>query len=475
MQPMLHVFSAGNPGPGAATVDSPGTAKNVLTVGATENVRDEMTFDGSGIGAADNADDIASFSSRGPADDGRIKPDIMAPGTHVQGPASQSPNYDGWGVCGNGFGDRRYYPDGQTLYTWSSGTSHSAPAVAGAAQLAWEYYKRVLRPGVNPSPAMLKALLINGARYLTGVSANDTLPSNNQGWGDANLGTLTDGVPRRLVDQADPGVVLGASGQLYTLTSQVSSITKPLRVTLVWSDAPGPTTGNAYVNDLNLEVTVNGVVYRGNRFSGRDSITGGSFDSKNNVENVFLPAGMSGQVQVRVIAQNIAGDGVPSSGDGTDQDFALVVYNVGESPTLIASAIDRSIIGGASDGDVLIDAGETVSVSVQLQNIGSAAATGVSGQISILSGNASPGNGASAYPNMAIQARGSNLTPYTFDVNPGVPCGSSVLLQHVVTYNGTVQYTHTLPFLVGSAITPQHAACDQPFVEFAPSVSSRGQ
>ena len=65
-----------------------------------------------------------------------------------------------------------------------------------------------------------------------------------------------------------------------------------MRVTLVWSDAPGPTTGGvALVNDLDLEVTVNGVVYKGNVFSGRNSVTGGSFDRRNTVENVFLPAG----------------------------------------------------------------------------------------------------------------------------------------------------------------------------------------
>ncbi len=43
---MLHVFAAGNDGPGADPIDSPGTAKNVLTVGATENVRDNGVFDG---------------------------------------------------------------------------------------------------------------------------------------------------------------------------------------------------------------------------------------------------------------------------------------------------------------------------------------------------------------------------------------------------------------------------------------------
>ena len=150
---------------------------------------------------------------------------------------------------------------------------------------------------------------------------------------------------------------------------------------------------------------------------------------------------------MRVIAHNIAGDGVPSNGDGTDQDFALVVYNVGDSPTLIATAVDRSITTG--DGDVLIDAGETVSVSVRLQNVGSATATGVSGQLSVLSGNATLGNGASSYPTFPV-AEAVNQTPYTFTVNPGVTCGSSIRLQHVVTYNGAHQNTYTVTFLVGS-------------------------
>jgi Subtilase family len=100
LQQMLHVFAAGNSGPGASTIGSPGTAKNVLTVGATENVRDEGIGDGCvnpmfplGVRDANNADDVISFSSRGPTTDGRKKPDIMAPGTHVQGPASQDPGF----------------------------------------------------------------------------------------------------------------------------------------------------------------------------------------------------------------------------------------------------------------------------------------------------------------------------------------------------------------------------------------------
>lgn len=318
-QEMLHVFSAGNDGlAGAKSIGSPGTAKNVLTVGATENVRDEGVMDGCGTSDANNADDIATFSSRGPTTDSRTKPDIMAPGTHVQGPASQDPGYDGTGVC------NAYYPAGQTLYAWSSGTSHSAPAVAGAASLIWEYYGRVLNPGQTPSPAMLKALVVNTPRYLNGSGTGGTLPSNNQGWGDVDLDALTDGRQRILVDQTH---TFSATGNTYQTEGRVVSNSLPFHVSLVWTDAAGATTGNAYVNNLDLEVTVGGNTYKGNVFSGANSITGGSADVRNNVENVFIPAGVSGVFTVRVIATNIAGDGVPGDADTTDQDFALVIYN----------------------------------------------------------------------------------------------------------------------------------------------------
>jgi hypothetical protein len=171
---------------------------------------------------------------------------------------------------------------------------------------------------------MLKALLLNSSRYLTGVSAADTLPSNNQGWGDANLGRAFDGTPRVLVDQT---VVLANTGDSHTVNGAVYDSTKPFRVTLVWSDAPGSTVGNAYVNDLNLEVTVGGNTYKGNVFTGQNSTTGGVADSKNNVENVFISAGVSGNFTVRVRAANLPGDGVPGNADLTDQDFALIIYN----------------------------------------------------------------------------------------------------------------------------------------------------
>jgi Viral BACON domain len=85
-------------------------------------------------------------------------------------------------------------------------------------------------------------------------------------------------------------------------------------------------------------VTINGQVYKGNVFSGPNSIAGGAPDGKNNVESVFLPAGLSGEFLVTVKSANIAGDGVPGNNDTTDQDFALVIYNanaiISDSPII---------------------------------------------------------------------------------------------------------------------------------------------
>jgi hypothetical protein len=95
-QELIIIFSSGNSGPGAGTVGTPGNGKNMITVGASENQRssdeDGAWTDGCGIGpsGADNAMDVISFSSRGPSPGGRVKPEVIAPGTHIQGTASRS-------------------------------------------------------------------------------------------------------------------------------------------------------------------------------------------------------------------------------------------------------------------------------------------------------------------------------------------------------------------------------------------------
>jgi subtilisin-like proprotein convertase family protein len=330
-------------GPGASTIHPPGTGKNVITVGASENFRMTGT-DGCAVAnsGADNALDIINFSGRGPTSDSRKKPDIMAPGTHIEGAASRATGYDGSGVCD------QFWPTGQTLYAWSSGTSHSTPAISGACALTRQYF--INNGWSAPSPAMLKAFLTATTTYLSGVGANDTLPSNNQGYGRVNLGLAFNGAANVRVDQT---TTLAATGDTFTSTGTIQSGATPFRVALAWTDVPGPTTGNAFVNNLDLEVTVNGTLYRGNVFSGANSVSGGAADIRNNLETVFLPAGTTGSYSITVRGTNIAGDGVPGNGDTTDQDFALFVYNGSTSAptpdfTLSASPSSQTVTAGNS-------------------------------------------------------------------------------------------------------------------------------
>jgi hypothetical protein len=397
-QEMVIVFSDGDGGPGAQSVTSPGTAKNVIDVGATENVRSMSTTNGGnnpagydGCGSddsqANDANDIASFSSRGPCADGRIKPDLVAPGVHITAGAPQSfpppaPTGDGaaldcflnfgtiydpiygypsLGVCGvvgsetNGVDN--FFPVGQQFFTESSGTSHSSPAVAGACALLRQYFiNQSLAP---PSPAMTKAYLMNSASYVTGSGADDTLWSNNQGMGALDLGMAFDGATRTLRDELAADLFT-ASGQTETFSGSINDPTKPFRVTLAWTDSPGSTTGGAALNNnLNLTVTVGGKTYLGNIFSGDQSVTGGSADHLNNVESVFLPAGTIGDFTVTVTADNINSDAV-GNGDTVDQDFALVIYNaccgIGCTVTLDSTSAGFDSSGGSSNVQVTASA-----------------------------------------------------------------------------------------------------------------------
>ena len=169
---------------------------------------------------------------------------------------------------------------------------------------------------------------MNSARYMNGTGANDNLWSNNQGLGETNLNSFFDifATTNILHDQLAADTFT-ASGQSRAFTGNVVDNTRPFRVTLAWTDVPGPTTGNAFVNNLDLEVTVGGQTYKGNVFVGANSATGGTADIRNNVESVFVPAGVTGPFVVRVKATNIAGDGVPNTGGPLDQDFALIIPN----------------------------------------------------------------------------------------------------------------------------------------------------
>ncbi|MBB5209181.1 Ig-like domain-containing protein [Chiayiivirga flava] len=351
-QPMIHIFAAGNQGSGASTVGSPGSGKNMITVGASENARpgpDETGAwnDGCGIGAsgANDARDIIGFSSRGPVEGGRAKPELIAPGTHIQGTASNGPNYDGSGVCDE------FRPTNQTVFAASSGTSHSTPAVAGIASLVYRWLQTEYGVAA-PSSAMMKAWLMAFPTYLTGVSANDNLPSNNQGYGMPNMSAaFDDSTLNVVVDQTE---VFGATGDTYVLAGGVADPAKPVRIALAWSDAPGAISDTTpQVNNLDLSVTVNGVAYTGNRFTGQFSTPGGGApDTANNYEAVFLPAGTTGAIVVTVTGTGIVGDGIPNNADSTDQDFSLVCSNCAQTPDFFVNATPAAIQTCGADSAV---------------------------------------------------------------------------------------------------------------------------
>ena len=325
IDPILIVFSAGNSGTSGLT--RPKVAKNVIAVANSENLRTELSS------SADNIDDLNSTSSRGPAADGRIKPDITAPGTAIAGGRS---------------GTSTLFGNIDTFHRWSTGTSHAAPQVAGAAALFTQFWKNA-NGGSNPSPALVKAAILNTGQEMTGVGTNtSTIPNGNEGWGRINLKfMLNPGVPVTYVNQSfafsNPGEAVGMIGK-------VSSSTKPVRITLVWTDPPG--IGNpALVNNLDLFVNVGGTIYKGNVFSGGTSTSGGSYDTLNNVENVFLPAGIPSGTFIAVSVSSVAinGDGILGNADTTDQHFAIVAYNFSFSNQPTPSDFD-----GDSKSDIAV-------------------------------------------------------------------------------------------------------------------------
>jgi hypothetical protein len=432
-QEMVICFSSGNSGPGA--IGAPSSGKNVISVGASENVR-KGGVDGCGTADvdADNAQDIADFSSGGPTIDGRIKPDICAPGTHVIGAASQNPDFDSLAVCGPPTG--LYFPAGQTLYTWSSGTSHSAPMVSGAAALLRQF---LLNRGEEPSAALTKAMLLNTTSYMTGIRANGDLPHSRQGWGLLNLGRLLDNTPKILVNQTQ---TFSESGQEAVFTGEIKDGSQPFRVTLAWTDAPGLSAFAPWVNDLDLEVVVSGQVYRGNNFLGDKSKTGGVADTKNNVESIWLPAGTTGAFSVRVRATNVAGDGVPGNNDATDQDFALVVFNGEKRELGVATLLGTTISGGS---DAFADPGEAVSLRVNLQDIAPTALTAASAVLTTATQGVTVTTASADFANIAPGASGENGSPFVFTIAPSVACGSVIQFTLELNTQGVIS---KIPFTV---------------------------
>jgi subtilisin-like proprotein convertase family protein len=454
-QQMVEVVAGGNAGPGANTVLNLATAKNVIAVGATETVHGSGITpnpDGCSVAntGADDAHDMATFSSRGPTDDLRTKPDIVGPGTHITGAQSHATGYTGVGVCDGTF------PTGGTLYNRSSGTSHSTPLVSGMAAIFREWFRQNRGGGiVVPSPALTKAALANSARDIGGgEGVGGAVPSQSQGWGLGSLARLIDGGPRFFSDQQ---TTFTNTGDTSKRVFAVQDPSKPVRVTLAWTDAPGPTFGNSFVNDLDLTVGSGAGVFKGNVFSGGVSIPGGAADPRNNLEGVYLPAGSSGNFRVTVTAANIAGDGVPGSGDATDQDFALVVSNAAEvtGPALTGGGMTVSAVGG--DSDSVVEPGERFSVTQSVQNVGTATATGIKGTLA----GSSPvtiTDGAAAWPALAPDADALNADPITGRVAPGATCGAPTTVTLDITSSEGSSMSRSATISPGTGVSSPNSA-----------------
>lgn len=321
---LLPIFAAGNSGVDAnkdgridgGSVSSPGTSKNALTVGASEN----YLFKG-GIQAqikqlraaaeawpaepiqsdtmSNNPNGLAMFSSRGPCLDGRIKPDVVAPGTNILSLKSQvEGSEDMWGLY-------------NSLYAYSGGTSMATPLVAGAAAVARQNLVKLGE--ANPSAALLKAYIIHHAVDMfpgqfgeVGEARGQELltlrPNSDEGYGRVDVSKYVESTVR-LIDEKqgvkqdeEKTVIVNANGG------------EKLMFTLVYSDAPAAANAAvALVNDLDLVV------------ENPDGTETALNDRKNNIEMVEINNAKRGKYTVKV-----KGLKVPQGVNGS-QPYALVV------------------------------------------------------------------------------------------------------------------------------------------------------
>lgn len=301
-------------------------AKNIVSIGGVKH------FD-----TLDTADDRwANGGSIGPASDGRIKPDLAH------------------------FWDLTLAPAQGGGYTQFGGTSGATPITAGAAGLMMQLWSTgvfgnpVTGTSVfdnRPHFTTAKALLINTATQWAFSGATADLTRVHQGWGRADLTRLYS-LRNNLFIVNETELLTQGQARAYPLV--VPAGTPELRATLTWADPPAlPSAAVHRVNDLTLKVTApDGTVYFGNNglLSGLFSAPGGTANSIDTVENVFVSSPTAGTWTIEVRADLIAQDGHVET-SALDADFALIVSGVQRStstpPTVkLNTPVDGSTVGG---------------------------------------------------------------------------------------------------------------------------------
>jgi hypothetical protein len=302
--PFLTVFKAAGNDRGQGPANSPqappdggadgfdcvptsGNAKNIVTVGAIDDIPGGYT----GPGSVQQI--FTSFSAWGPTDDGRIKPDLVANGD--------------WLYSSGRLADDDY----DTL----PGTSMATPSASGGAGLLLEHWQNVV--GGAPRSATLKGLMIHQADE-AGARVG---PDYSNGWGLANIGDAAqlisiegyDGCQQFVENSVDDGDVFNFDIQ--------SSGTRPLKVTLTWTDPPASNTNNGTINPAGVRYLVNNLNLRVIQPGGGTALpwvldpanpanaaTTGD-NNRDNVEQVLLLNPAAGTYTVRVVAPGSVEDG----------------------------------------------------------------------------------------------------------------------------------------------------------------------
>jgi hypothetical protein len=355
----------------------------------------------------------------------------------------------------------------------------AAPAIAAAGALVRQYFEEGWYPDgvrraadvMQPSGALVKAVLLNSAIDMTGIPG---YPSEQEGWGRALLENALqfENDRRSLVVLGDVRNASGlADGVSDHLALGVGGSEEPLKLTLAFTEPPAALmAASATVNNLDLElVSPSGFRYRGNVFD-RDkgwSTTGGEPDSLNNVETILIHEPEPGEWRVTVRGAEV--------NQGT-QGYALVATGQltgggGGSLRYLDHAVDDT--GPLGNGDGIADPGETIRLSLSLLNLWNAPLSAISGQLfSTTFDRATVGGGAASFSDVVAGGVAESEAPhFIVTLSPTATCGEIVPLSLRSNHAaGLADSSFGLP--VGAPSMSGTAATCRPLVCADPSLSA---